>query len=122
MIAQYMFVFRVNSIIDASPKTRKACELLCLKHVNSGVIIPVSRKNQVKHLARVCTWGVICAQTHDRILKARAFGKNSRMPLRFAPPIGGFKCTKKLYSKRGALGDRGKHVKNLINRLLRAEK
>ncbi|MFW5990625.1 MAG: uL30 family ribosomal protein [Candidatus Nanoarchaeia archaeon] len=69
------------------------------------------------------TWGPIDEETHKELVDKRGL-KNSSGELkkffRLHPPKGGFekKGTKRSYSEKGALGNRGKDINNLIKRMI----
>ncbi len=113
-------VILLRGTIKANGKVKETLKLLNLQKKNSCVILDDNPVNMgmVKKCKDYVTYGEISTETLEELKKKR--GKEKQKHYALHPPIGGFerKGTKKSYSEKGSLGDRGEKINDLIKKMM----
>ncbi len=119
----------IRSLINKTPNQRKALDLLRL-HTRLGCVVfkdTPSTRGMMHQVKDCITYGEIDSATFKLLQDKRGEtrmdreGKAHMLPVfRLHPPRGGFerKGIKMPFSLGGALGDRGAHIKELIERMI----
>jgi large subunit ribosomal protein L30 len=114
-------VILVRSIIGLKPDHKNTLKLLNLMHKNGCVIIPdtPSYKGMLQKVKDFVTWGNISSETKKILIEKKKKDENQKL-FRLSPPKKGYGSAgiKMPYSVKGALGNRGDNINELIMRMI----
>ena len=111
-------VIRMSGGVRLNREIKDAFRMLSLPRKFSCSVIEDNPANRgvLRKLKDHITFGVLDEATLALLKKREEKGKKS---YRLHPPVGGFerKGTKRAFKKKGALGDRGERINDLITRM-----
>jgi len=119
---------RLRGNVNLPKKTRDTLEMLKLKNTHNCRILPdkKSYEGMLKKVEGYVTWGEINQETLEKLLDKKEIEKPKNIEekgiektIKLHPPKGGFKGSKKRhYNNKGELGNRGKEINQLIERMI----
>lgn len=111
-------VVRIRGPVGVRHDIEKAMQLLCLKTKNSCMVVEESPsvKGFLQKIKSFVTWGPASENTLKLLQKKKLKGKSYRLN----PPRKGFESggIKRAFTAGGALGNRGEHINDLIERMV----
>jgi len=138
-------VVRIRSSINVNMPIKDTMNMLRLRRINNCVVVPDNEtsRGMLKKAENFLTWGEIDQQTLEKVVwkrgrlpgdkrvekaQARTLAQNIiknrslkdtgiKNVFRLTPPSKGHKPVKRLYPK-GACGYRGKHINELLKRMI----
>jgi len=116
-------IIQIRGVINVPQPIRDTLQMLRLGHKHVCVIVPdnPTTRGMIRKVKDLVTWGEIDEQTLTLLQEKRGqHNTESRPWFRLQPPRKGFerKGIKVPFKLGGALGDRGKEIGSLIQRML----
>ncbi len=113
-------VILLRGTIKAEGGVKETLKLLGLQKKNSCVVLDNNPVNMgmIKKCKDYITYGEINNETLEELKKKR--GREKQKYYALHPPRGGFERagTKKSYSEKGSLGNRGEKINDLIKKMM----
>ena len=112
-------IVRITGGIRLNPDTIDTLSMLNLPKKFSCAVVDDTKTNlgMINKVKDMITFGPVSEETIKLLKKREEKGKSC---YRLHPPIGGFerKGTKKSFKQKGALGNRGEKINDLIKRMV----